>query len=190
MKQLAEFMSKLAEISADVQSSLSEIDETIQGVAKINTNSKDIIEDSVKEELKRYQEAHKVASESNQTLHQAIQVHIANLKILSQSLAELQKSIPSMADMEPHDEAAIAEFQRIIGKVDEMKKQRSQLLDRIRADILSDDITKKLVLHKDKDMPEMFKAELKKHDTNIKYLEQNLAAQGNIIKAITEVNAK
>ena len=39
-------------------------------------------------------------------------------------------------------------------------------------------------------MPEIFSAELKKHDTNKGYIEQNLNAQANIIKAITEVNAK
>merc|ERR1740129_1389945 len=49
---------------------------------------------------------------------------------------------------------------------------------------------KKLVLHKDKELPEIFAAELKKHDTDKGYIEQNLNAQSNIIKAITEVNAK
>merc|ERR1740129_321078 len=49
---------------------------------------------------------------------------------------------------------------------------------------------KKLVLHKDKELPEIFAAELKKHDTDKGYIEQNLNAQTNIIKAITEVNAK
>merc|ERR1740122_611452 len=49
---------------------------------------------------------------------------------------------------------------------------------------------KKLVLHKNKELTEIFAAELKKHDTYKGYIEQNLNAHSNIIKAITEVNAK
>ena len=113
-----------------------------------------------------------------------------NLKTLSKPLAELQKDIPSMADLDPEAEAAIAEFQRLIKKVDEMKKQRETLIDKVRVEILNDDITKKLVLHKDKELPEIFAEELKKHDAYKGYIEQNLNAQINIIKAITEVNAK
>ena len=95
-----------------------------------------------------------------------------------------------MADLDPKAEADIAEFQRLIKKIDEMKKQRENLLDKVRSEMLSDDITKKLVLYKDKEMPEVFDSELKKHDQNKGYLEQNLLAQANIIKAITELNAK
>ena len=95
-----------------------------------------------------------------------------------------------MADLDPGAEADIAEFQRIIKKVEEMKNQRLLLMDQIRDDILNDDITKKLVLHKNKEMPEIFNAELTKHDAKKKYLEQNLTAQDNIIKAMTEINAK
>jgi tyrosine-protein phosphatase non-receptor type 23 len=115
---------------------------------------------------------------------------VENLKTLSKPLAELQKDIPSLADLDPEAEAAIAEFQRLIKKVDEMKKQRETLIDKVRVEILNDDITKKLVLHKDKELPEIFAEELKKHDTYKGYIEQNLNAQTNIIKAITEVNAK
>ena len=118
------------------------------------------------------------------------QVHVENLKTLSKPLAELQKDIPSMADLDPEAEAAIAEFQRLMKKVDEMKKQRETLIDKVRVEILNDDITKKLVLHKNKELTEIFAAELKKHDTYKGYIEQNLNAQSNIIKAITEVNAK
>ena len=68
------------------------------------------------DELNRYKEAHKVASESNQTLHKAMQVHLTNLKTLTKPLSELQKDIPSTADLDTESEANIAEFQRIIGK--------------------------------------------------------------------------
>ena len=78
------------------------------------------------DELNRYKEAHKVASESNQTLHKAMQVHLTNLKILTKPLSELQKDIPSTDDLDPESEANIAEFQRIIGKEGQNKKNMHQ----------------------------------------------------------------
>ena len=63
-------------------------------------------------------------------------------------------------------------------------------MDDLREDMLSDDITKKLVLHKNKEMSEIFQSELTKHDNKTKIIEQNLLAQENIIRAMTEINAK
>ena len=63
-----------------------------------------------------------------------------------------------------------------------MKQQRSRFMDELRENMLSDDITKKLVLHKNKEMPEIFTSELTKHENEIKILEQNLKAQDNIIR--------
>ena len=38
-------------------------------------------------------------------------------------------------------------------------------------------------------LQEMFADELKKHSTPVTYIEQNLSAQDNILKALTEANA-
>ena len=184
IKKLSGKMTKLAGISADVQASLDEVQ------AALDEQTVDKKEKVWLEELKKYLEIHKVASESNAKLHQAIQVHVDNLKILSKPLDELQEHVPSMANLDAEAEKSIAEFQRIVKKVDEMKNQRVQLMDELRDDILHDDITKKLVIHKENEMPKLFESELTKHDTKIKFLEQNLKAQGNIIQAMTEVNAK
>ena len=77
-----------------------------------------------------------------------------------------------------------------LGKVNQMKTQRSSFMDVLRDRILNDDITKKLVLHKNKEMPEIFKSELTKHEDTVKIIEQNLKAQENIVRAMTEINAK
>ena len=77
-----------------------------------------------------------------------------------------------------------------LGKVNQMKTQRSSFMEVLRDRILNDDITKKLVLHKNKEMPEIFKSELTKHEDTVKIIEQNLKAQENIVRAMTEINAK
>ena len=94
-----------------------------------------------------------------------------------------------MADLDSESEASIAEFQRIVKKVEEMKNQRTKLFDELRELLLSDDITKKLVIQTG-DMSKVFETELEKHSSRIKILNQNMKAQENIIQAMTEVNAK
>jgi tyrosine-protein phosphatase non-receptor type 23 len=55
-----------------------------------------IVATDLKREANKYQEAHAKASESNQTLHKAMTLHISNLKVLSLPLDELQKHIPTV----------------------------------------------------------------------------------------------
>ena len=50
-----------------------------------------------------------MASESNATLHNAMRLHIDNLRLLAKPLDQLQREIPSMADIDEDSEANIAE---------------------------------------------------------------------------------
>jgi tyrosine-protein phosphatase non-receptor type 23 len=87
------------------------------------------------------------------------------------------------------DGEAINQMKRLIGKVDEMRKQRIVLEQQLRDSIHSDDITKQLVIKKDQDLETVFIEELQKHDKITQILDQNLLAQENIIRALTEANA-
>lgn len=69
-----------------------------------------------------------------------------------------------------------------------MKAQRQMLKTQLREQLQADDITKQLVA-KDKDLQGMFAKELEKHDHVISLLNQNLAAQDNILRKLTETNA-
>lgn len=53
-----------------------------------------IVATDLTREANKYQEAHKKASESNETLHKAMTLHITNLKILMLPLNELTQQIP------------------------------------------------------------------------------------------------
>ena len=69
------------------------------------------ISDEIEREYNKYKEAHSMASESNATLHKAMQLHITNLRLLSKPLDDLQSEVPSMADLDEESEASIAEVQ-------------------------------------------------------------------------------
>lgn len=81
------------------------------------------------------------------------------------------------------------QVRRILSKVDEMRGQRAQLLDKFRQDVHSDDITGKLIISKPEQALEVFEKELKKYDQQVKVIRQNLSAQDNILRALTEINA-
>ena len=68
-------------------------------------------------EYNKYREAHTMASESNATLHKAMQLHMGNLKMLSKPLNELQREIPSMEDIDEDSESNITEVQTMTKKV-------------------------------------------------------------------------
>ena len=198
-------MSRIAAVSAEVETSLKEIKEILNENKEQETeyetimnphegqtkaSGRELITEEITRECEKYQGAHKMASDSNSTLHNAIKLHMDNLKLLTLPLEQLQKEIPSMADLDEDSESNIAEVRRILSKVEEMKEQRLKLEESFRRQLMEDDITKKLVLHKDKQMPEIFEIELQKHEQAKKVITQNLLAQANIMKALTEVNAK
>ena len=197
-------MSRIAAVSAEVEASLKEIrdilkdnegqEQEFSSVVNIDKESSQAGRKNVTKEVsiecEKFEGAHKMASDSNSTLHNAIRLHMDNLKLLTLPLDKLQKEIPSMADLDEESEANVAEVRRILLKVEEMKEQRKTLESSLRNDLMEDDITKKLVLHKDKQLPEIFEIEMKKHDQASKLLRTNLSAQSNIVKALTEVNAK
>lgn len=54
-----------------------------------------IVATDLTREANKYQEAHAKASESNQALHKAMTLHVNNLRILAQPLAELMAHVPS-----------------------------------------------------------------------------------------------
>ncbi|QQP35079.1 Uncharacterized protein FKW44_023202 [Caligus rogercresseyi] len=79
---------------------------------------------------------------------------------------------------------------RIYDKVKEMKSQRIFLLNKLRDEVQNDDITKKLILYKNRDLTDVFSSELKKYDSSLNFLRTNLEAQGNILKIFADINAK
>ena len=184
-------------MSADVESSLREIKEMLDSEEEQQREYEIIVgkrpsglSTELTHEYTKNHKAHSMASDSNATRHRAMKLHIDNLKLLSLPLPELQSRVPSMVDIDEDSEAAITEMQTMIQKVEEMRVQRAMLCESLREDILSDDITKKLVQYKDENMSQIFAEELKKHDAKKRLIEQNICAQANILSALTEANAK
>jgi len=58
-----------------------------------------VIVGELRSDCAKYEEGLAKAAQSNDELHRAMEVHIANLRVLSQPLSELQKTLPSPVDI-------------------------------------------------------------------------------------------
>ncbi|XP_031849254.2 tyrosine-protein phosphatase non-receptor type protein myopic isoform X2 [Nomia melanderi] len=163
-----------------------------------------IVATDLTREAKKYEEAHNKASESNHALHKAITMHVKNLKILAQPLAELIAHIPSPSAYlsEQNNEKShtaielermhTKELKHILNKVDEMRRQRNELHTKLRDSIAQDDLTRLLVTATSDSGPldRLFTDQLSKHQSLVSLIEQNLSAQDNILAALTDAYAQ
>nr|XP_037282532.1 tyrosine-protein phosphatase non-receptor type 23-like [Rhipicephalus microplus] len=143
-------------------------------------------------EFTKYLEVHQRTADSNNALQKSLAAHSANLKLLASPLEEVDKALPSVSLLDvPNNEAVVKELSHLLDKVEEMKKQRQMLHSHLRDTLQKDDITRQIVTrNKGEDLQAFFAAELKKHDQEVSLLEQNLTAQDNILKALTQANAR
>ncbi|CAD5122815.1 DgyrCDS11220 [Dimorphilus gyrociliatus] len=132
------------------------------------------------------------AAQTTQVLCQAMDDHIANLKLLCDP-QELNRNLPNRSILTENEEDVkiIKQMIKLMEKIDEMVKQRKLLETSLRDAIHSDDITK-VIAGKGgtQDQEEYFRTELKKHDENLNLLRQNIGAQTNILKALAECYVK
>lgn len=193
---LVSSMSSLAEIWVEVEGMLKEIKNQLSEEEKQEEYYQKTMGQrapgghmqELSREFHKYLEAHNKAGESNDTLRKAMGLHVQNLKVLSQPLADIRKAVPML---QPElDESALKDLQLLFHKVDEMKSQRDQLLAQLRESINNDDITSKVIAWGDKKIEKLFQQELAKHEKIVQVLEQNMNAQGNILKAVTDTYAR
>ncbi|KAJ2953915.1 hypothetical protein O0L34_g1550 [Tuta absoluta] len=197
IQALVDSMNNLAEIISDVEHSLADINEMIQEETQkekefqkvMGPRPPSIVQTELSREFHKYQEAHARTNESNQVLHKAMTLHIANLKLLAQPLDVLQAKIPGIDNIEGLDRETMMEMRRVVGKAREMQTQRDMLINQLREAINSDDITSQLLARSSEPREEIFKEELEKHTPKVKIIEQNLAAQENIINKLTSLYA-
>lgn len=78
----------------------------------------------------------------------------------------------------------------LLDKVNEMRQQRTQLVNRLQLSLKEDDPTETIAANQNEIEPQTFFAKsLQKHDQLTQYIKQNLLAQENILRALAESNA-
>ncbi|XP_040405277.1 LOW QUALITY PROTEIN: tyrosine-protein phosphatase non-receptor type 23 [Cygnus olor] len=205
VKNLVQSMQVLSGVFTDVEASLKEIRDLLQEDEAQERKLQELLGKGpaprgsppppsaglaeVSKECSKYMEVHEKASFTNTELHKAMNLHIGNLRLLSGPLEQVRAALPSPALTED-DKQVLQNLKRILVKVQEMRDQRVSLEQQLREMIQKDDITTSLVTADRSEMKKLFEEQLKKYDQIKVYLEQNLAAQENILKALTDANVK
>ncbi|XP_040020067.2 tyrosine-protein phosphatase non-receptor type 23 isoform X2 [Gasterosteus aculeatus] len=204
VKSLVQSMQGLSGVFTDVESSLREIRDVLEedeagrralqqaggppaGDVHPAAQAQALAE--IRRDLEKYMEAHEKASFTNTELHRAMNLHISNLRLLGGPLESLKEALPR-PQLSEDEVAGLQCMKRILGKVQEMREQRNSLEKQLRDLIQQDDITSTLVTTERADMKRTFEEQLKKYEQVKVYIEQNLAAQENILKALTEANVQ
>ncbi|ELR45262.1 Tyrosine-protein phosphatase non-receptor type 23 [Bos mutus] len=202
VRNLVQSMQVLSGVFTDVEASLKDVrdlleeDEALEqklqevvGPAAASTATSKAELAEVRREWAKYMEVHEKASFTNSELHRAMNLHVGNLRLLSGPLDQVRAALPSPA-LSAEDKAVLQNLKRILAKVQEMRDQRVSLEQQLRELIQKDDITAVLVTADHSEMKKLFEEQLKKYDQLRVYLEQNLAAQDNVLRALTEANVQ
>ncbi|XP_068790085.1 tyrosine-protein phosphatase non-receptor type 23 isoform X2 [Struthio camelus] len=203
VKNLVQSMQVLSGVFTDVEASLKEIRDLLEEDEVQERKLQELLGRSpppqasppssglaeVSKECSKYMEVHEKASFTNTELHKAMNLHIGNLRLLSGPLEQVRAALPSPSLTED-DKQVLQNLKRILAKVQEMRDQRTSLEQQLREMIQKDDITTSLVTTDRSEMKKLFEEQLKKYDQIKVYLEQNLAAQENVLKALTDANVK
>ncbi|XP_075675838.1 tyrosine-protein phosphatase non-receptor type 23-like isoform X2 [Dermatophagoides pteronyssinus] len=140
-------------------------------------------------ELAKHEETHKKAIESNKSLWDNFDQHKDDILIMmSSSASKIASILPSNKNIKI-DESIVTEMERLFDKIDEMKTQRSTLEDQLTKQMNDDNVLKLVLAHPRDEIERIFDDEIKKYDKIVNLLEQNLTAQSNILRAMTNCNA-
>ncbi|XP_022126912.2 tyrosine-protein phosphatase non-receptor type 23 isoform X2 [Pieris rapae] len=194
---LAGSMNALAELITDVEHALSDIEAVIQEENEaekryqkaMGARPPSLVQTELARELHKYREAHARTADSNAVLHKAMTLHIANLQLLARPLPELLAALPGVARLPAPDRDAMREMRRVLAKAHDMRVQRHALLEELRVALAADDVTPRLLADPASDRDRLFDLEIEKHTPKVKIIEQNLAAQENIINRLTSLYA-
>ncbi|XP_035991274.1 tyrosine-protein phosphatase non-receptor type 23 [Fundulus heteroclitus] len=204
VKSLIQSMQVLSGVFTDVESSLKEIRDVLgadeageralqeacgPAAAEMHPAAQNQALAEIQRDLEKYMEAHEKASFTNTELHRAMNLHISNLRLLGGPLESLREALPR-PQLSEEEMAGLQRMKRILGKVQEMREQRGSLEKQLRDLIQTDDITSTLVTTDRADMKRIFEEQLKKYEQVKVYIDQNLSAQENILKALTEANVQ
>ncbi|XP_061530665.1 tyrosine-protein phosphatase non-receptor type 23 isoform X1 [Phycodurus eques] len=202
VKSLIHSMQVLSGVFTDVESSLREIRDVLEAdevgeralqetgaPTEFHPAEQVQLLTEIRRDLEKYMEAHEKASFTNTELHRAMNLHISNLRLLGGPLESLRDALPR-PQLSEEEVAGLQCMKRILGKVQEMRDQRGTLEKQLRDLIHQDDITSTLVTTERADIKHVFEEQLKKYEQVKVYIDQNLAAQENILKALTEANVQ
>ncbi|KAJ7424261.1 tyrosine-protein phosphatase non-receptor type 23 [Willisornis vidua] len=174
----------------------------------------------VSKECSKYLELHEKASFTNTELHRAMNLHLGNLRLLGGPLEQVRAALPTPSLSEDDKQVLqnlkriLAKVQEMRDQRMSLEQQLREMIqkDDITSSLVTTDHSEMKVgrglvevglglvevglvevglgLVKEGLVKKLFEEQLRKYDQLKVYLEQNLAAQENVLKALTDANVK
>ncbi|KAI1704697.1 BRO1-like domain-containing protein [Ditylenchus destructor] len=187
LPNLLQKFDRVTSMSSEAEKKLSDLSHRLKKLED-PTLSKDEGFRTISAKIEELYSHHQKAKANNAELQRAMASHSGNLKMLAMPLNELTRYVcGEYVDPMEHDEGK--NLRKILSKVDEMRQQRSKFIQTLSEDLERDEIDRKALAERDLDPAKLFERELKKHTKIVDLTKQNLSAQDNILKALTEANA-
>ncbi|XP_015793456.1 tyrosine-protein phosphatase non-receptor type 23-like [Tetranychus urticae] len=196
-KDTQKMMDELNSISSEAQKNLDQAATLIEDEEekekkhqdKFGKRAPSMIIGELRKELEKHEETQSKSLAANKNLSQALEKLSKDIQLLIDcSAKDLERLLPPITDI-PFDEDNIKEIEKLLDKVQEMKNQRASLEKQLREEVQSDDVLKHVIAHSKDELETIFEKELAKYDKTVSLLEQNLAAQENILNALTKASA-
>lgn len=179
----------------DVLTKLEELDDKSEEVQKMIEAIEAILKqrpnEAFRKELVNLKTTHEAALRSTQSLHGQLKPDIQqNIQAIATTSNPVEL-LPKVDKVSSGDEEIIRKLEKLIDKVDEMKRQRTSLLGQLRQALNDDDVIKHVVAaSSEQELKAVFDKEIQKHNKYLQPLQSNLSLQNEILDTLERVNAQ
>lgn len=199
LQEISQDIAELESISKEVDSAIKEAKVMLaeeerkekEHQERFGKRAPSTITTELTKELEKREDTHNKAVVSNSSLRENLEKHSDDIQLLINSSAkDIASLLPDSSSKIPFNEENLKEMDKLLEKVEEMRSQRSMLESQLRAALEEDNVLRKVLTHSKEEIDRVFQEELKKYDKFVHLLEQNMAAQENILRSLTKANAK
>lgn len=141
-------------------------------------------------ELTRYLSTHNDVLKTVQSLHKQLYPELQREIQRLSSTKDPSKLLPSI-EPPAASENVSRMLENILNNIDDMKKQRSNLLQSLKRSLDEDDVIKHVVTaSSEHELKGVFETEIQKHDKYLKELQDNFRRQNELLDTLERVNAE
>lgn len=180
----------------DVLTKLEEIDDKSEEIQKMFNSAETMIQrrpnKQYQEQLVNFRKTHEGALRTNQSLHKQLYPELQQkiqLMATTNNPLELLPKIDTTSSS--GDEETIRKLERLLDKVDDLKRERVSLLNQLKYSLNEDDVIKHVVTaSSDHELKSVFDKEIQKHNQYTEPLRANLKQQDELLDTIERLNAQ
>lgn len=180
----------------DVLTKLEDLDDQSEEIQKMLDKVQEMISKrpnrQYEEELKKLKSTHEDALRTTQSLHKQLSPDILQkIKLLATTNNPIDL-LPKTTGTTAEDEEVIRKLERILNRIDDLKQERSYLLNQLSQSLKQDDDVIKHVVaaSNEQELRSVFDKEIQKHNKFVDPLMANLKSQNELLDTLEKLTAQ